>query len=107
MERRQAKVMDKAVKSTAVVTSLFPEAVHERLFADNSKSEELSKEMAWKNKGPAMEQKSLESLMNGEEHDGATKKKKTKGKVIADKFSDVSGKSEKPHNDRQDQKGVH
>jgi hypothetical protein len=41
---RHEKVMDKAVKSTAVVTALFPEAVHERLFAD-AKSEELSNQM--------------------------------------------------------------
>ncbi|CAB9524168.1 Receptor-type guanylate cyclase gcy [Seminavis robusta] len=45
VERRQRKVMDKAVKSTAVVTSLFPAAVHERLFAEDTKSEELSKEI--------------------------------------------------------------
>ena len=31
VERRQALVMDQAVKSTAIVTSLFPEAVRDRL----------------------------------------------------------------------------
>lgn len=34
VERRQKKVMGVAVRSTAVVTSLFPKAVHERLFAE-------------------------------------------------------------------------
>jgi hypothetical protein len=44
--------MDKAVKSTAVVSSLFPEAVHDRLFADKSEEIEQSKEMVWKNDEP-------------------------------------------------------
>lgn len=110
VESRQRKVMDKAVKSTAVVTSLFPEAVHERLFANGDKSSnEFSQEMnAWKaasmnnggdgegsnalhelmelrasqNQGP-----SLEQLNNHNNNHG---KKKKKNRPIADKFANVT-----------------
>ena len=101
VERRQAKVMDKAVKSTAVVTSLFPEAVHDRLFADN-KSEDASKELEmWKTVSKELSvqrQPSVAQLMrsSGASMRGpdlvslASAHGKKKGKPIADKFPDVT-----------------
>ena len=74
--------MDKAVRSTAVVSSLFPEAVHDRLF-NEAKTEEPKKHDAWKNTaggGKDMSASAADLFMN-------TQQKPTKhGRPIADKF---------------------
>jgi class 3 adenylate cyclase len=77
--------MDKAVKSTAVVSSLFPEAVHSRLFADKSEEIEQSKEMIWKNDEPE-KRASIKAFLV----DGKKPTKNNKGRPIADKFEDVT-----------------
>lgn len=105
VEKRQKKVMDKAVKSTAVVTSLFPEAVHERLFAD-AKSEEFSMEMnAWKTASqeltmpPTMDRTpSMNDIMarrsskrvESKNLDSIASVHMKKGRPIADKFPNVT-----------------
>ena len=76
--------MDKAVKSTAVVSSLFPEAVHARLFADKSEEIELSKDMVWKNDEPAEHRPSITDILDGK------RPTKNKGRPIADKFENVT-----------------
>lgn len=68
VERRQKKVMDKAVKSTAVVSSLFPEYVRSRIF-DNSMRSSRNQMQAF-----------LASSNN----------LSRKGKPIADEFPDAS-----------------
>jgi hypothetical protein len=73
--------MDKAVKSTAVVSSLFPEAVHARLFA--SEDLILSKEMVWKNNNKPGHRPSIKDFLDG-------RKPPKKGKPIADKFENVT-----------------
>ena len=78
-------VMDKAVKSTAVVASLFPEAVHDRLFADKSEEMKPSKNRAWKNDAPAEHRPSI-----GPDHLDYKKPTKNKGRPIADKFENVT-----------------
>ena len=40
VERRQAKVMDRAVRSGAIVSSLFPEQIHDRLYETNNDNNE-------------------------------------------------------------------
>lgn len=97
--------MDKAVKSTAVVTSLFPEAVHERLFADANKSEEISKELdVWKaasnefNSSKTTGENSMNHIMGLRSSLRAESKTirnisavyKKKGRPIADKFPHVT-----------------
>jgi hypothetical protein len=76
--------MDKAVKSTAVVSSLFPEAVHDRLFADKSEEIEPSKNKAWKNDEPAEHRPSITDFLD------VQKPTKKKGRPIADKFENVT-----------------
>jgi class 3 adenylate cyclase len=49
VERRQRLVLDKAVKSTAVVKSLFPENVRERLYEETEKALEDNKRSSSKN----------------------------------------------------------
>jgi hypothetical protein len=117
VERRQKKVMDKAVKSTAVVTSLFPEAVHERLFSGGDNiSQELSKERdVWKAASqelgassiitdPARRRATLHDVMklrNSKQGDVAVLeqlnisnrgggRRRKKSKPIADKFANVT-----------------
>ena len=97
--------MDKAVKSTAVVTSLFPEAVHERLFADGNKPEETSKELdVWKaasnefnsskkSRGPSVNDiMGLRSSLRVESKtvSNISAVHKKKGRPIADKFPHVT-----------------
>ena len=85
VEKRQKKVMDKAVKSTAVVSSLFPEAVHDRLFADKSEEVEPSKSKVWKNDAPAEHRPSIII-----DYLDCKKPTKNKGRLIADKFENVT-----------------
>jgi hypothetical protein len=82
VEKRQKKVMDTAVKSTAVVSSLFPEAVHARLFADKSEEIVLSKDTVWKN-DEAEHSPSITDFID-------VRKPTNKGKPIADKFENVT-----------------
>ena len=99
--------MDKAVKSTAVVSSLFPEAVHERLFNEGQgKSEELSKagqnKDAWKNPNaqPAHDddnftekehRPSLTEILEAQQIPrSSTDITKKKGKPIADKLDNAT-----------------
>jgi hypothetical protein len=82
VERRQKKVMDTAVKSTAVVDSLFPAAVRDRLYEDE-KSAEFSNEMTlWKNDQTTDQQSEAFTTAF---LDGPTKQRK-KGRPIAEKF---------------------
>jgi hypothetical protein len=74
--------MDKAVRSTAVVSSLFPEAVHDRLFAEKSEELELSKDTGWKN-DKSENHMTIVNFLDG-------KKPTKKGKPIADKFENVT-----------------
>jgi hypothetical protein len=105
-DRLVEKVMDTAVKSTAVVSSLFPEAVHERLFADNRSevsAEFGSKEMSpWKDSASKRgfgTEPSVADLMRSSTHSrssgleaapGPRRGRKKKGRPIADKFADVT-----------------
>ena len=102
VEFRQKKVMDKAVKSTAVVTSLFPEAVHDRLFAETSEAvREKSKELvadSWK-APPESATRSLQRQPTLADVLGATNGRRSSvshlnnpkmGKPIADKFEAVT-----------------
>jgi len=118
VEYRQRKVMDKAVKSTAVVTSLFPEAVHDRLFDNdnntnkrkkknrNNMSDEMSAQEAWKAASDEF-RTSVQSLSSPTTaHDivalrssrrreskalaGLRSVHKKKGRPIADKFPNVT-----------------
>jgi hypothetical protein len=82
VERRQKKVMDKAVKSIAVVSSLFPESVLDRLFPDKRKELKRSKSMVWKN-DEAEHSPSITDFLDG-------RKPTNKVKPIADKFENVT-----------------
>ena len=102
--------MDKAVKSTAVVSSLFPEAVHDRLFNDPQKSEELSKATSkdfWKNPNNAKSQSGENNANTDREHrpsltemlenhmpptprSSTDMMKKKRGKPIADKLENAT-----------------
>lgn len=103
VEKRQAKVMDKAVKSTAVVTSLFPEAVHERLFADKEKKgggagKELDAWKAVSNETRASTQSDISGIMELRSSQRRETKSlqgiqlvhREKGRPIADKFPNVT-----------------
>jgi hypothetical protein len=80
VEIRQKKVMDKAVKSTAVVSSLFPdETVHARLF---KKEMQKTKKGAWKHNDEPDQPVSITACLDG--------KNPNKGRPIADKFEDVT-----------------
>ena len=90
-EFRQEKVMTKAVQSTAVVTSLFPEAVHDRLFAETAEAQKgKSKDKisdTWTARSDALvRQQTLADVMrssaNGGNHQNS--------KPIADKFEAVT-----------------
>lgn len=95
-EHRQEKVMTKAVQSTAVVTSLFPEAVHDRLYAETAEAQkEKSSEKAadtWTAKpGSLAGQPTLADVMssrNGRRSSGSHLNNNSK--PIADKFEAVT-----------------
>ena len=70
VEKRQKKVFDQAVKSSAVVSSLFPEAVQERLYADQNQSSRKKSKMK-------------EFLVDNDHVD-------KKGRPIADKFEEAT-----------------
>ena len=106
VERRQKMVMDKAVKSTAVVSSLFPEVVHDRLFNDtnvdqekDAKAKKKQKKDAWKTStvttNDTSANKSLRDILgtrtsNGNSADDDSSpnaaKKSATGRPIADRF---------------------
>ena len=105
VERRQKMVMDKAVKSTAVVSSLFPEVVHDRLFNDTNIDEGKGKKNtkdAWKTSTVTHDtsvNKSLREMLGnngttrtsnsnspGEESPSAATKRSSTGRPIADRF---------------------
>ena len=95
-EFRQEKVMAKAVQSTAVVTSLFPEAVHDRLYAETAEGQkEKSKEKvanSWTaNSSSLVRQQTLADVMssrNGRRSSGSHLNNNSK--PIADKFEAVT-----------------
>jgi class 3 adenylate cyclase len=79
VERRQTVVMDKAIKASAVVSSLFPEAVRDRIYNEhNEKQKETAGWRAADNKGKSF-------MTNGDETSEATK-----GRPIADKFDNTT-----------------
>ena len=100
--------MDKAVKSTAVVSSLFPEEVHDRLFNDPQKSEELSRASKefWKNPNANSQSGDINATADREHRPSLTEMlenqmppaprssndmmKKKRGKPIADKLEDAT-----------------
>ena len=106
VERRQKMVMDKAVKSTAVVSSLFPEVVHDRLFNDtnvdqekDAKNAKKKKKDAWKTStvttNDTSANKSLRDILGTRTSNGNyadddsspnTAKKSATGRPIADRF---------------------
>lgn len=102
VEKRQKKVMDKAVKSTAVVTSLFPAAVHDRLFGESQNDNDPSKEMeVWKavsreltlQREPTVADLMRSSRNQENKPDLSTLSapvKRKKGRPIADKFPAVT-----------------
>jgi class 3 adenylate cyclase len=77
--------MDKAVKSTAVVSSLFPETVHDRLFADKNEEMQHTKKGAWRHHDEPEQPASITAFL-----DGKKPTKNNKGRPIADKFEDVT-----------------
>jgi class 3 adenylate cyclase len=79
--------MDRAVKSTAVVSSLFPENVRDRLLDDDDNNKECNKWLASEMEGLAM-LKSTRSLMaDGEGSSSMHESPSSKlGKPIADRF---------------------
>ena len=77
VERRQRKVMDKAVKSSAVVKSLFPEVVRDRLFGDETENAKKKKKGSeWVADDKKM---SVKDYIDGD-------RSTHKGRAIADKF---------------------
>lgn len=92
VERRQRMVMDRAVKSTAVVSSLFPEGVRDQLFKEISEDIDSGK----KKKGKEWEvseelERSLELMMeNQQQEQRRGKKRGPKGRVIADKYPETT-----------------
>ena len=98
VERRQKKVMDTAVKSNAVVSSLFPQAVHDPLFAGNKEEEvDKSKKNAWlasvseypTRRGSMDKKISLADMMEEGDSGGGvfpSKGENKKARPIADKF---------------------
>lgn len=84
VEIRQRKVMDRAVKSTAVVASLFPDAVRDQMFKEISQDIGVDKK-----KGKEWEvsdelTRSLEMILEEGKKERATRK--PRGKVIASKY---------------------
>jgi cell division protein FtsL len=82
VERRQTVVMDKAIKASAVVSSLFPEAVRDRIYNEHDEKEK-EKETAggWRAADKKDNSFIASFLTNGEESSGPKK-----GRPIADKF---------------------
>jgi class 3 adenylate cyclase len=89
VERRQAIVLDRAVKSTAVVKSLFPENVQNRLYEEAEKDEEFAEENAadkgWTNSGKAEDK--LSSFISGAKLGSSCV---AKGSPIADLFPEAT-----------------
>jgi class 3 adenylate cyclase len=79
VERRQTVVMDKAIKASAVVSSLFPEAVRDRIY--NQHDEKKKETAGWR----AADNKGKSLMTNGEEASGGKK-----GRPIADKFDNTT-----------------
>ena len=92
VEKRQEKVMDSAVKSTAVVTSLFPTAVHDRLFAGKQEEKPEEKKNAWLAGADNPAAGGLQGSFTHVGHNSnsnlsaVSANKKNKGRPIADKF---------------------
>jgi class 3 adenylate cyclase len=78
VERRQKIVMDRAVKSTAVVSSLFPENVKEQLL---NEGEDDKKKAAWRVSDSKQAQNSAVAM---------TSETRPKGKPIADRFENTT-----------------
>ena len=86
--RRQRKVLDRAVKSTAVVSSLFPDAVRDQLYRDIS--EDLGLEKRGKEWGMSEELSRSIELALDEHNPQPRKQAKPKGKVIAKKYPETT-----------------
>ena len=81
VERRQKKVLDRAVKSGTLVNTLFPEAVRDQLYQDMEKDLKKKKKKEWEVSEELS--KSIELMVNG---DDDHMKKKSKNRVIANKY---------------------
>jgi class 3 adenylate cyclase len=79
VERRQKIVLDRAVKSTAVVSSLFPENVKEQLL--NEGEEERDQKVSWRVSDRKQAQNSAIAMMS---------ESRPKGKPIADRFENTT-----------------
>jgi class 3 adenylate cyclase len=97
VERRQRLVLDKAVKSTAVVKSLFPANVRERLYEETEKTLEDNKRSSshnpfgdkWSNNAAA-DGKLTDFLSSGELMEASNAASIRKGSPIADLFPEAT-----------------
>ena len=83
VERRQRKVTDRAIKSTAVVSSLFPDTVRDQLFKEISEDIVANDKKGKEWEVPDELTKSLEMLMDDRK---PKPRKRLKGKAIARKY---------------------
>ena len=83
VERRQRKVFDRAIKSTAVVSSLFPEGVRDQLFKEISEDMGIKRSRSQEWEVSDELSRSLELMMGDNQKRAA---KRPKGKVIASKY---------------------
>eukprot|EP00538_Stauroneis_constricta_P004319 CAMPEP_0119570876 /NCGR_PEP_ID=MMETSP1352-20130426/43835_1 /TAXON_ID=265584 /ORGANISM="Stauroneis constricta, Strain CCMP1120" /LENGTH=813 /DNA_ID=CAMNT_0007620553 /DNA_START=258 /DNA_END=2700 /DNA_ORIENTATION=- len=95
VERRQRVVVDKAVKSGAVVSSLFPESVQARLYQEHdaqnqTKSQQGKTNLFTKAKFDGFHTMSKANSDVGGGGDGRDSSKALKGAPIADKFENTS-----------------
>ena len=95
VKRRQKVLMNTAVKSSAIVSSLFPEVVRDRLYADSDDNQQLPPEQAKSSSAAiknelsgflhAQQAKGVEGVANG-----ATSSKLDSSKPIADVYEDCT-----------------
>jgi class 3 adenylate cyclase len=81
VERRKKIVMDRAVKSTAVVSSLSPENVKEQLLNEGEDDKEDKKKLSWRASDGKQAQDNAVAMMN---------ETRLKGKPIADRFENTT-----------------
>jgi class 3 adenylate cyclase len=82
VERRQKVVMNRAVKSTAVVSSLFPENVKEQLINEGVEESKQDQKVSWRVSERKKDQNSSAVAMMNET--------RPKGKPIADRFENTT-----------------
>ena len=84
VERRQTLVMDNALKSGALISSLFPANVRERLLAEAEEEKQRQK------KAKKDKKKSKESAWRAKSSRAEASKSFRKGPVIADKYEETT-----------------